>query len=106
MEKENQKNRTGKIFKKISLLILKEFSTPLILILIIFVFICFITDIFYIGVSNEEKSQMKEEIKYYTEKEYTEEDTTSFFGSVKDFISNLFGREVIENVNWPVVRNK
>ena len=106
MEAENQKNRAGIIFKKLSVLFLKEFGTPLILILIIFILICFITDIFYIGVSNEEKSQMKEEIKYYTEKEYTEEDTTSFFGSVKDFISNLFGREVIEDVNWPVVRYK
>lgn len=106
METENAKMKTSKILKKVSFLILKEFSVPLILILIIFILICFITDIFYIGVSNEEKSQMKEEIKYYTEKEYTEEDTTSFFGSVKDFISNLFGREVIEDVNWPVIRNK
>jgi len=82
--------------------ILKEFTIPIIIIFLIMFFICYISEIFYLGINNEEKSNMKEEIKYYTTEEYTDEDSKTFFASINDFISNLFEGEFAENTDWPV----
>ena len=83
------------------LAIVNLFKIPLLICLIIILLICYITDIFYIGVKNEDKSNMKNEMKYYTTAEYTKEDTKTFFESVGDFLSGLFV-EVIEDEDFPV----
>ncbi len=50
------------------------------------------------------KSNMKNEIKYYTTAEYTEDDSKSFFESVGDFIAGIFGsKEIVRNAEFPVV---
>ena len=49
---------------------------------------------------------MKQEIKYYTTAEYTEEDSKTFFQSVEQFISGIFAKEIIKNADWPVVGHK
>ena len=85
-----------------SIILLRPFIVPCIIILIIFFLIFYITDIFYIGIKNEDKSDMKNEIKYYTTDEYTDKDSYDFFKSVGDFISGLF-TEVISDADWPVV---
>ena len=60
-------------------MLFSRFLIPIILITILMILVCYITDIFYIGVNNEEETNFKEELKYYTAKEYTKEDTTTFF---------------------------
>lgn len=82
--------------------ILKEFTIPIIIIFLIMFFICYISEIFYLGINNEEKSNMKKEIKYYTTQEYTDEDSKSFFASINDFIANIFESDFAENADWPV----
>ena len=67
------------------------------MILIILLLISYITDIFYIGIKNEEKSNMKSEIKYYTDDEYTDEDSTTFFQGVSDFINGIFATKEMQN---------
>ena len=101
---KNQKNRNLniKIVKSIFILI-NPLMIPIIIITILFILICYITDIFYIGIKNEEKSNMKEEIKYYTTSEYTEEESENFFKSVSDFISGIFKTEIMNDADWPVV---
>lgn len=92
-----------KIVKKGLLIILSKLAIPITIIVIIFLLVSFITDIFYIGIKNEEKSNMKNEIKYYTSDEYTDEDSKSFFASVGDFIDGIFGnKEIIANAEFPV----
>ena len=83
--------------------LVKGLGVPLIIVVVIFILVCYITDILYIGITNEDRSNMKEEMKYYTTEEYTEEDTSIFFASVNDFISGIFGGEIIENVEFPVL---
>lgn len=92
--------------KKIILIFLQPILVLAIFIGILFLFICYITDIFYIGITNEEQSNMKQEVKYYTEAEYTNEDCEIFFESVESFTSNLFDRETIEDADWPVLGSK
>ena len=79
--------------KKGLLMLLSKLAIPIILIFIILLLVSYITDIFYIGIKNEEKSNMKEEIKYYTDEEYTDEDSKSFFESVGEFIDGIFKSE-------------
>ena len=55
--------------KKGLLMLLSKLAIPVILIFIILLLVSYITDIFYIGIKNEEKSNIKEEIKYYTDEE-------------------------------------
>lgn len=102
--KNKMKKEIKKKIRKGLLLLLSKLAIPITIIIIIFILVSFITDIFYIGIKNEDKSNMKNEIKYYTTAEYTEEDSKSFFESVGDFISGIFGgKEIIDNANWPVV---
>ena len=92
--------------KKIVLILLKPFLVPIFLIGILLLLVCYITDIFYIGISNEEESNIKQELKYYTQAEYTTEDCNSFFESVENFISNIFSREILYDADWPVLGSK
>lgn len=97
------KNKMKKKIITFILLIIKPFIIPIIIIAITFLLIGYITDIFYIGIKNEEKSNMKNEVKYYTAKEYTDEDSKNFFDSVGEFISNIFKKEIIADAEWPVI---
>lgn len=86
------------------LMLLSKLAIPVILIFIILLLVSYITDIFYIGIKNEEKSNMKEEIKYYTDEEYTDEDSKSFFESVGEFIDGIFkSEEIVADAEFPVV---
>ena len=90
--------------KKGLLILLSKLAIPIILIFIILLLVSYITDIFYIGIKNEEKSNMKEEIKYYTDEEYTDEDSKSFFESVGEFIDGIFkSEEIVADAEFPVV---
>ncbi len=90
--------------KKGLLMLLSKLAIPIILIFIILLLVSYITDIFYIGIKNEEKSNMKEEIKYYTDEEYTDEDSKSFFESVGEFIDGIFkSEEIVADAEFPVV---
>lgn len=90
--------------KKGLLMLLSKLAIPIILIFIILLLVSYITDIFYIGIKNEEKSNMKEEIKYYTDEEYTDEDSKSFFESVGEFIDGIFkSEEIVADAEIPVV---
>lgn len=92
--------------KKLIKGVLILFNPIIIFILIIallLMMVCYITDIFYIGIKNEEKSNMKKEVKYYTTAEYNDEDSKSFFDSVGEFISGIFGKEIISDAEFPVV---
>ena len=99
------KKKIIKTFATSLFMFLKGLGIPFFIILILVLLVSYITDIFYIGIKNEEKSNMKEEIKYYTTNEYTEEDSKSFFASVNEFISGIFGTEIIEGVDFPVLEN-
>lgn len=92
--------------KKIVIMLLQPLLVPAVFIGILLFLVCYITDIFYIGISNEEESNIKQELKYYTQEEYTKEDCDSFFGSVQSFISNLFSKETVDNADWPVLGSK
>ena len=110
MIKEQIKYETKKRLKRKVIMwgifFLKPLIIPIIFIIIIMILVCYITDIFYIGIKNEDKSNMKEEIKYYSLSSYTEEDTTSFFESVGNFISKIFGKEIVDDAEWPVIGSK
>ncbi len=110
MIKEQIKNKAKKKLKrkamKFGILLLKPLIIPITIIIIFLILVCYITDIFYIGIKNEDKSNMKEEIKYYSAESYTEEDTTSFFQSVGNFISKIFGKEIVDDAEWPVIGSK
>lgn len=110
MIKDKIKNKAKREIKKkiikYTILILKPFIVPISICLILFLLVCYITDIFYLGINNEEKSNMKKEIKYYTAKEYTQDDSKNFFESVGDFISGIFKSEIIDNADWPVVGSR
>lgn len=104
MIKEAVKYEIKKKIRKGILLILSKLAIPITIFLAIILLVSYITDIFYIGIKNEDKSNMKNEIKYYTTAEYTDEDSKSFFESVGDFIAGIFGsKEIIGNAEFPVV---
>lgn len=97
------KKEVKKKIKRVALILLSKLAIPIAIIVIIFILVTFITDIFYIGIKNEDKSNMKNEIKYYTTAEYTDEDSKSFFESVGDFIAGIFSKEIVGNAEFPVV---
>ena len=103
MVKEHVKSKLKKKILKVGFVIIQPFIIPIILITILIWLVCYITDIFYIGVNNEEESNFKEELKYYTAEEYTEEDSKTFFESVADFLDSIFGVEILGNADFPVV---
>ena len=71
--KNKVKSKIKRGIKNIVLILLRHFGVPIIIILILTLLVCYITDIFYLGINNEEESNMKEEIKYYTTAEYTKD---------------------------------
>ena len=80
MIKKKAKNFLKKKIKTAIILILKPLIVPIIIISIIFLFVCYITDILYLGDKHKDKVDMKEEVKYYyADEEYTEEDSKTFF---------------------------
>ena len=104
MIKKKAKNFLKKKIKTAIILILKPLIVPIIIISIIFLLVCYITDILYLGDKHKDKVDMKEEVKYYyADEEYTEEDSKTFFESVADFLDSIFGVEILGNADWPVV---
>ena len=103
--KDKSKKWKSKVIKW-GIFFLKPLIIPVLAIIMILMLVCYITDIFYIGIKNEDKSNMKEEIKYYSASSYTQEDTTSFFESVGNFISKIFGKEIVDDAEWPVIGSK
>lgn len=104
MIKEKIKNKAKKEFKgkivKYTLILIKPFLPFILIILAIFLLICYITDIFYIGKENEDKIDMKNEVKYYSDEEFSEEKSKNFFESVENFIAGIFG---FRSAEFPVV---
>lgn len=88
------------------LMLIKPFIVPIIIVVVILALACSITDILYIGFNNEDKVDMKKEMKYYdAEKEYEREEMKNFFSSVWEFVEKIFGGgEMSEETDWPVVR--
>ena len=60
----NIKKQIKKRTKQLILMVFNMFKVPILIFTILLLLICYITDIFYIGIKNEEKSNMKKEIKY------------------------------------------
>lgn len=100
MIKQYAKTKIKKKVLKLAFFIFKPFIIPIIVVLIIILLGCYITDIFYIGANGEEEEQFKKELKYYTTEEYTEEEKKSFFESIGDFLDGLFKKVI--NSAWPV----
>lgn len=88
------------------LMLIKPFIVPIIIVVVILALACSITDILYIGFNNEDKVDMKKEMKYYdAEKEYEREEMKNFFSSVWEFVEKIFGGgEMSEETEWPVER--
>lgn len=84
-------------------IIIRPFIVPILILAIFISFIGSITDILYLAFKNEDKIDMSKEIKYYTEDEYDKDEMKGFFASVWDFIDKIFGREIAEDTDWPVV---
>lgn len=87
-------------------MLIKPFIVPIIIVVVILALACSITDILYIGFNNEDKVDMKKEMKYYdAEKEYEREEMKNFFSSVWEFVEKIFGGgEMSEETEWPVER--
>lgn len=103
MIKQQAKNFIKKKIRNAIILMLKPFLVPIIIIVIILLLVCYITDILYLGDKHKDEVNMTEEVKYYTDKEYTEEDSKSLFESVAEFLDKIFGTEIVDNADWPVV---
>lgn len=89
-----------------TLFIIKPFIVPLIILTILIVLIASITDILYVAFDNDDKIDVKTELKYY-ETDYNKDRDKSevkvFFNSVWEFVSKMFGRyEILNNTDWPV----
>lgn len=92
-----------KVVKKIlsfAILVLKPFIIPVLVILLLIWLCCYITDIFYIGTNEKYEKDFKNELKYYTAEEYTEEEKKGFFESVGDFLAGLFKKKI--DSEWPI----
>ena len=100
------KKTVKKTMISIILFIIKPFIVPIIIITILLLISCSITDIFYVAYNNDDKIDMKKELKYYDEeKEYEKNEMKDFLSSVWDFIQGIFGiGEMSEQTDWPVER--
>ena len=85
---------------------IKPFIIPILIIGILLALATSITDIFYVAFNNDDKIDMKEEMKYYdAEKEYEKEEMKGFLSSVWDFVAKIFsGGEMSTETDWPVER--
>lgn len=96
------KNKKGTKILGFVFIFAKPFIIPIIMISVIFVFVCMITDMLYISFNNDDDVDMKEELAYYGT-EYEKDNMSNFFSSVLDFAKNIFGSgEMAENTQWPV----
>ncbi len=100
MVKEQAKNQIKKKVLGLAFLFLKPFIIPIIIVIIIIWLGCYITDIFYIGTKEDNEAEFKTELKYYTAKEYSEDEKKSFFDSVGEFLEGIF-KKVVDS-EWPV----
>lgn len=109
MIKENLKKKAKKKVIGIALAIIKPFIIPILIGIIFLALITSITDILYIAFDNDDKVDMKKELKYYDteyEKQRDKEEVKGFFASVWDFVDKVFGgssTEISEQTDWPVV---
>lgn len=110
MQMKNNK-LSRKIRNKVATMIIfiaKPFLIPLVIALILIMIISSITDILYIAFDNEDKIDMKKELKYYDVKYEKAKDKTEvkgFFNSVFEFVSKIFGKnEILNYTDWPVER--
>lgn len=93
-------NKMKKKVIRYILLLIKPFM-PLIIGVILIIWIgCYIADIFVIGAKNDDKSDFKNEMKYYTTEDYSEDDKKGFFEGIEQFLSGIF-KKVIDS-EWPV----
>lgn len=100
MIKQYVKSRIKRKIIGLAILIVKPFIIPIIIVLTLMWLVCYITDIFYIETKGEKEVEFKEELKYYSAKEYTEEDKKNLFDSVEAFLGGIF-KKVIDS-EWPV----
>lgn len=98
--KSKAKKELKKRIVKYTLILIKPFLPFILIILAIFLLVCYITDVFYIGKENADKIDMKSEVKYYSEEEFSEEKSKNFFESVENFIAGIFG---FRSAEFPVV---
>ncbi|MCI9064132.1 MAG: hypothetical protein HFJ17_05980, partial [Clostridia bacterium] len=84
--KSKAKKELKKRIVKYTLILIKPFLPFILIILAIFLLVCYITDVFYIGKENADKIDMKSEVKYYSEEEFSEEKSKNFFESVENFL--------------------
>ena len=102
MDKKKAKRKIAGIL----FFVIKPFIVPILIIGILLTLASSITDIFYVAFNNEDKIDMKKEMKYYdAEKEYEKEEMKSFLSSVWEFVAKIFGGgEMSEETDWPVER--
>lgn len=92
----------------IALFMLKPFIVPIIIIIIFIIIISSITDILYIAFDNDDKINMKEELKYYDteyDKQKDKGEVKGFFSSVWQFVDKITGGGGMSTeTDWPVER--
>lgn len=102
---QKMKNKLIKNVAMITLFVIKPFIVPLIILLTLIMLIASITDILYVTFDNDDKIDVKTELKYY-DTEYNKERDKSeikiFFKSVWEFVSKIFGKnEISKYTDWP-----
>lgn len=109
MNKKKMKNKVKNKIIGVALVIIKPFIIPVLIITIFISFISGITDILYIAFDNDDKIDMKKELAYYDtdyDKSRDKEEVKGFFASVWDFVEKIFGDgEMSEETDWPVIRS-
>lgn len=100
MVKTNIKKQIKKKIIGFAILMLKPLIIPIVLIVLLIWLCCYITDIFYIGTKEKYEADFKNELKYYTAEEYTEEEKVGFLESVGDFLAGLFKKKI--DSEWPI----
>lgn len=104
-KKNKTAKRIGKAIVAVLLILIKPFIVPTLIISILLSIATAITDIFNISYKNEDKIDMKKEMKYYDAvKEYEKEEMKRFLDSAWDFVSGLFEGIFAEKADWPVER--
>ena len=103
MIKEQTKRILRKRITAFAFTLLRPLLVPIIIIIILFLLVCYITDILSLGDKNKDKVDMAKEVKYYySEKEYTDEDSKTLLDSVQDFLDSIFGIKFV-NAEFPVL---
>lgn len=104
-KKNKVAKRIGKAIVAVLLILIKPFIVPILIISILLSIATAITDIFNVSYKNEDKIDMKKEMKYYDAvKEYEKEEMKRFLDSAWDFVAGLFENIFVEKADWPVER--